>query len=75
MIPEMPEKFLDYDSFFRSIAYGDWYIDWCTGIDGYYSGPHKVKCMECLDNAWVVSWGMLQKVNASVPSLIINQWM
>ena len=71
---EMPKQFLAHEEFFANIKYNDWYIDWCTGIENYYQGPFQVRCMECLDNTWVVSWGMLEKVDLSVPSLIDYQW-
>lgn len=52
---------------FEDFKVGDYYIDWCTGIDTYYSGPHEVTDLAKFDDVWVVSWGMLEKVDKDYP--------
>ncbi len=52
---------------FEDFKIGDYYIDWCTGINGYYGGPYEITCMQKFDDHWVVSWGMFEKVPADYP--------
>lgn len=62
-------SYLLYASMLNDFQIGDWYIDWCTGIDGFYGGPYEITDLERFEEEYIVSWGMIERVDKDHPKL------